>query len=144
MSNKPDTAALRGLITNKLSRYFGVTAADATEGQMYKAVVLSVKDMLANRSAEFKTAVKIQRAKRVYYLCMEFLVGKQLKNNLENLGLAEEFRAVLGEMGVSLDALYAYDPDPALGNGRSRPPGCLLYGCAVLLRLPGYRLFSLL
>ncbi len=117
MSKKPDTAALRALVTNKLSRYFGVTAADATQSQIYKSVVLAVKDMLGSRSAEFKAAVKKQRAKRVYYLCMEFLVGRQLKNNLENLGLAEEFRTILDEMGCSLDSLYEYDPDPALGNG---------------------------
>ncbi|MBR7184668.1 MAG: glycogen/starch/alpha-glucan phosphorylase [Clostridia bacterium] len=117
MINTPDTAALRALVTNKLSRYFGVTAADATESQMHKAVVLAVKDMLGSRNAAFKAKVKAERAKRVYYLCMEFLVGKQLRNNVENLGIGESLGAVLEEMGSSLEALYAYDPDPALGNG---------------------------
>ena len=117
MRNSPDLVTLRGLLTNKLSRYFGVTPADATEAQIYKAVALLVKDKLTNRSGNFRAAVKNQHAKRVYYLCMEFLVGRQLKNNLENLGLADDFRTVLEEMGISLYALYAYDPDPALGNG---------------------------
>ena len=117
MHNTPDLTTLRDLLTNKLSRYFGVSPADATEAQVYKAVVLLVKDMLTTRSGDFRAEVRRRQSKRVYYLCMEFLVGRQLKNNLENLGLAEHFRSVLTELGFSLDALYAYDPDPALGNG---------------------------
>ncbi|MBR6709514.1 MAG: glycogen/starch/alpha-glucan phosphorylase [Clostridia bacterium] len=117
MSNKPDSAAVKALITNKLSRYFGVSPADATESQLYKAVVLSIKDVLGSRAGAFKAAAKAKQAKRVYYLCMEFLVGRQLKNNLANLGMTEVYAAALGDMGVSLQALYEYDPDPALGNG---------------------------
>ncbi len=117
MHNTPDLTTLKELLTNKLSRYFGVSPADATEAQVYKAVVLLVKDMLTTRSGDFRAEVRRRRAKRVYYLCMEFLVGRQLKNNLENLGLAEHFGTVLAELGFSLDSLYAYDPDPALGNG---------------------------
>lgn len=117
MHNAPDLKTLKELLTNKLSRYFGVNPADATEAQVYKAVVLLVKDMLTTRSGDFRAEVRRRHAKQVYYLCMEFLVGKQLKNNLENLGLAEHFRSVLDEIGFSLDSLYAYDPDPALGNG---------------------------
>ncbi|MBQ8276063.1 MAG: glycogen/starch/alpha-glucan phosphorylase [Clostridia bacterium] len=117
MHNPPDLTTLKELLTNKLSRYFGVSPADATEAQVYKAVVLLVKDMLTTRSGDFRAEVRRRRAKRVYYLCMEFLVGRQLKKNLENLGLAEHFQAVLSELGFSLDSLYAYDPDPALGNG---------------------------
>ncbi|MFA6948676.1 MAG: glycogen/starch/alpha-glucan phosphorylase, partial [Eubacteriales bacterium] len=109
--------AVRDAIDTKLSRYFGTTPEDASEGQMYKAVVLTVKDILTQKRGEYHDLMKKKHAKRVYYMCMEFLVGRSLRNNIMNLGMLEPYRDVLSDMGFSLDKLYEREPDPGLGNG---------------------------
>ena len=110
-------ASIRDAITAKLARYFGTTPEEASEEQIYKSVVLSVKDILTQKRTDFKLDTKKQRGKKVYYLCMEFLVGRSLKNNLRNLGIADLYGEVLSEMGFSLDEVYTLEPDPGLGNG---------------------------
>ena len=109
--------AVKEAVTLKLSRYFGVTPQEATESQAYKAVVLTVKDMLISGRSAFHNEIKRQSCKRVYYMCMEFLLGRQLRNNLMNLGIAEEYREALKQLGFDLDAMYEHEPDPGLGNG---------------------------
>lgn len=69
------------------------------------------------KRSEFKEQVKKQRAKKVYYMCMEFLIGPSLRNNLKNLGIEDDFKNVIYDMGFSLDELYDAEPDPGLGNG---------------------------
>ena len=78
MKKLPDTAALRQMLMSKLSRYFGVTPEEASDEQVYKSVVLVTKDILTQKRADFKQNVKQQGAKKLYYLCMEFLVGRSL------------------------------------------------------------------
>ena len=107
---------LEGL-TSKLSRYFAVSPEEATKEQIYKATVLSVRDILAQKSKAFGSDVKKKQLKRVYYLCMEFLVGRSLKNDLCNLGLADDYRAALKTLGFSLDDIDEQEADPGLGNG---------------------------
>ena len=107
---------LEGL-TSKLSRYFAVSPEEATKEQIYKATVLSVRDILAQNSKAFGSEVKKKQLKRVYYLCMEFLIGRSLKNDLCNLGLADDYRAALKTLGFSLDDIYEQEADPGLGNG---------------------------
>ena len=75
------------LIEGKLSRFFGVTPAEASEEQIYKAVVMAVRDILLEKRNNYHTVVKKNKAKRVYYLCMEFLLGRSLKNSVYNLGI---------------------------------------------------------
>ncbi len=108
---------IRDSIVSKLSRYYAINPDEATELQMYKAVSLCVKDELTKKAAEFKNQYKKQHKKKLYYLCMEFLVGRQLRNNLRNLGLAEEYGEVLSELGFDIDKIYSCEPDPGLGNG---------------------------
>lgn len=107
---------LEGL-TSKLSRYFAVSPEEATKEQIYKATVLSVRDILAQKSKAFGSEVKKMQLKRVYYLCMEFLVGRSLKNDLCNLGLADDYRTALKKLGFNLDDIYEQEADPGLGNG---------------------------
>ena len=107
---------LEGL-TSKLSRYFAVSPEEATKEQIYKATVLSVRDILAQKSKAFGSEVKKKQLKRVYYLCMEFLIGRSLKNDLCNLGLADDYRTALKTLGFSLDDIYEQEADPGLGNG---------------------------
>ena len=82
-------------IEEKLANYFGVTPSDASLEQMYKAVSLTVLDDLMAKKKKFNHEVKVQKKKRVYYLCMEFLVGRSLKTNLYNLGVIDEYKKTL-------------------------------------------------
>ena len=108
---------LRESLERKLSCYLGTSPEDATKKQMYKAVILCVKDILMQKRSEFKEQVKKQQAKKVYYMCMEFLIGPSLRNNLKNLSIEDDFNRVLNDMGFSLTELYDAEPDPGLGNG---------------------------
>ena len=107
-----------GLIKSKLSKYFGVMPKEATKEQIYKAVVMCVRDMLLEKRHAFNKKYRAKGGKRVYYLCMEFLLGQSLKNNTYNLSIQDAFNAVLKkEFKCSLDDLYDLEPDAGLGNG---------------------------
>lgn len=106
------------LITGKLSRYFGVSPKEATKNQIYKAVVMCVRDILLEKRSAFNKKYREKNGKRVYYLCMEFLLGQSLKNNAYNLGIKDAFDAALkSKFSSSLEELYEQEPDAGLGNG---------------------------
>lgn len=106
------------LIKNKLSRYFGVTEKEATKQQIYKAVVMCVKDMLLEKRSAFNKKYREKGGKRIYYLCIEFLLGQSLKNNTYNLNIQDAFNGALTTMfNCKLDDLYELEPDAGLGNG---------------------------
>ncbi len=107
----------RELIQGKLSRYFGVAPSEARKDQLYKAVVMSVRDIMLEKRHKFHTVTKAAKAKRVYYLCMEFLMGRSLKNSVYNLGIGETFAEALKDYDVTLEDLYELEPDAGLGNG---------------------------
>ncbi len=117
MSKITTEKQVRESIELKLSRQFGCTAKEASREQMYKAAAMTVKDILTAKRADYKNKVNESGSKRVYYMCMEFLLGRSLKTNLCNLGLAEEYRAALASLGFELDDLYECEPDAGLGNG---------------------------
>ena len=117
MANKPTVNQIKENIEAKLSRQFGCTAAEASRDQMYKAAALTIKDILTAKRGEFKKQVNKTGSKRVYYMCMEFLLGRSLKTNVHNLGLANEYREALAALGYDLDNLYECEPDAGLGNG---------------------------
>ncbi len=104
-------------ISGKLSRYFGVLPQDATKEQMYKAVVMCVRDIRLEKRQKFNEKMRAKKAKRVYYLCMEFLLGRSLKNSIYNLNIADQYSAALQSYGITLDDLYELEPDAGLGNG---------------------------
>ena len=108
---------VKELIKGKLTRYFGVSPAEANKEQFYKAVVMSVRDILLEKRQQFHKKVKAKRAKRVYYLCMEFLLGRSLKNSLYNLNATSVFDKVVSAYGINLEDLYELEPDAGLGNG---------------------------
>ncbi len=106
------------LIKSKLSKYFGVTPSEANKEQIYKAVVMCVRDILLEKRSAFNKKYRTQGGKRVYYLCMEFLLGQSLKNNTYNLSVQDSFNAVLKKhFKCSLEELYDMEPDAGLGNG---------------------------
>lgn len=108
---------IKETIMSKLSRYYGTVPKDASAFQIYNAAILTVKDILTRKRSDFKSKVKKKGQKKVCYLCMEFLIGPSLKNNLRNLELEDVYRDVLAEMGKDLDDFYRMEPDPGLGNG---------------------------
>ena len=119
------------LLTAKLSHFMGVTPEEATDEQYYKAIALIVRDMMSAGRAEFSEEAAKAGTKKIYYLCMEFLMGRSLKNNLYNLNLTEVFDSVLADYGVKLENLYDCEPDAGLGNGGlGRLAACYLDGLA--------------
>ncbi len=108
---------VKDLIKGKLARYFGVSPAEASKDQIYKAVVISVRDILLEKRQQFHKKIKAKRAKRVYYLCMEFLLGRSLKNSLYNLSATSVFEKAVSSYGLTLEDLYELEPDAGLGNG---------------------------
>ena len=117
MSTNITEKEVKDLIKGKLSRYFGVAPAEASKEQVYKAVVMVVRDILLQKRQQFQKKVRAKRAKRVYYLCMEFLMGRSLKNSLYNLSATSVFEKVVNSYGVTLEELYDAEPDAGLGNG---------------------------
>ena len=108
---------VKDLIKDKLARYFGVSPAEASKDQIYKAVVMTVRDIMLQKRQQFHKKVKVKRAKRVYYLCMEFLLGRSLKNSLYNLSLTPVYEKAVSSYGLKLEDLYELEPDAGLGNG---------------------------
>ncbi len=117
------------LIGEKLKHNFGVSPDQASGELFYKATVLAVLDIMTKRRAAFKDEVSKEESKMVYYLSMEFLMGRSLKNNLYNLGADKVFGKALSEYGVKLENLYELEPDAGLGNGGlGRLAACFLDG----------------
>ncbi len=122
---------IKEAIRDKLSHTFGVSLQNATNEEYYKAVALIVRELMAKGRAEFQQNAVRTETKRIYYLCMEFLLGRSLKNNLYNLGLEDNMREALSEFGIKLDHLYDQEPDAGLGNGGlGRLAACFLDGLA--------------
>lgn len=119
------------LVTGKLSHFFGVSPEEATYEQFYKAVAMIVRDMMNEGQIEFEQKSHMENTKHVYYLCMEFLMGRSLKNNLYNLGLTDVFSKVLEDYNIPIEKLYESEPDAGLGNGGlGRLAACYLDGLA--------------
>jgi len=104
-------------IRGKLTRCFGVNAEEASREQLYRTAVMTVRDILEEKRAEYSEKQRKEQGKTVYYLCMEFLMGRSLKNHLMNLGLTDAYRTALEALGVSLEEIYEEESDPGLGNG---------------------------
>ena len=117
MNYNPNKQEVRENIEAKLSRYFGCTPKEASRDQMYKAVSMTVKDILTEKRGEFKHRVNDAGAKRVYYMSIEFLLGRSLKTNLNNLGIADAYEKALKDFGYDLETVYECEPDAGLGNG---------------------------
>ena len=121
----------KDLVSAKLSHYFGVSTEEATDEQFYKAVSLVVKELMHEGNREFRNKADKSDTKKIYYLSMEFLMGRSLKNNLYNLGLTKTFETALKDFGIILDKLYECEPDAGLGNGGlGRLAACYLDGLA--------------
>ncbi len=133
-----DVEALRRSFADHLQYSQGKDEHSATPRDRYLAVADTVRDRLMRRWIQTQQAYYRSDAKRVYYLSLEFLMGKALENNLINLGLLDNMKAALAGMGLDLDELAAHEPDAGLGNGGlGRLAACFLDSMATLA-LPAY------
>lgn len=117
MEYRHSVQQIKKQILAKLEHNYGVGLENATNDQLYKSVALIAREMMEQGRSEFIAEAEKKGTKQVYYLCMEFLLGRSLKNTLFNLGVEESFREALQQMDVKLDALYECEPDAGLGNG---------------------------
>ena len=112
---------------------FRRTLEEATPQQIYQAVAYSIKDDIIDNWIETHKAYAAQDKKTVYYMSMEFLMGRALGNNMINLTCYDEVREALEEMGLDLNLIEDQEPDAALGNGGlGRLAACFLDSLATL------------
>ncbi len=131
MDYKLSVEQIKEAIQDKLAHTFAVSLENATDEEYYKASVLIVRELMTKGRAEFVSNAEKTGTKQIYYLCMEFLLGRSLRNTLYNLGLEETFRKALSEYGIKLDSLYEQEPDAGLGNGGlGRLAACFMDGLA--------------
>jgi len=110
-------AELRVAILDKLMYAVGKDAAHASDHDWFVAVALAVRDRVVDRWVASTRKVYEDGRKRVYYLSLEYLIGRMLFDAMGNLGLVEASREALAGLAVDLDRLRSLEPDPALGNG---------------------------
>ncbi|HAE88971.1 MAG TPA: alpha-glucan phosphorylase [Clostridiales bacterium] len=108
---------LKKLIEDQVSRQQGILAKDATKSQMYEAVCMVVRNILTRERVEFKRKIHQGKYKQVFYMSMEFLPGRSLKNHLFNIGLTEKMTSALKQLGYDLEEIEEIEPDAGLGNG---------------------------
>ncbi|WJW75184.1 glycogen/starch/alpha-glucan phosphorylase [Thiohalobacter sp. IOR34] len=133
-----DEASLKRSIANRLIYSVGKDPYTAKPRDWYHSVAYAVRDRLIERWMETMRTYYRRDSKRVYYLSLEFLIGRTLMNSLLNMDIDEEVAAALESIGLELEALREMEPDAALGNGGlGRLAACFLDSMATL-RLPGY------
>src|SRR6266404_3663355 len=113
----PHAAELREAILNKLTYSCSKTPSNAGAYDWYLATVLAIRDRMVDRWLESEQRTERKHGKRVYYLSIEFLIGRLLFDSLINLRLLGTARAALASLDVDLDQLRKLEPDAALGNG---------------------------
>ncbi len=137
-----DKEVFKKNVLDNLKVLFRKTLETASQQEIFQAVAFEVKDLIVDRWLATQKAFKKQDAKYVYYLSMEFLMGRALGNNLINLCCYEDVAAVLEELGLDINVLEDQEPDAALGNGGlGRLAACFIeslstlnypvYGCGI-------------
>ena len=96
---------------------FQTTADDADDKQVYEALTKIVVSILKAKRRHFTVKTQSEGKKKVYYLSMEFLMGRSLKTSLYNLEIADQAAQMLKELGISINGIYEQEPDAGLGNG---------------------------
>ncbi len=140
-----DKKAFKKDVVDNVRRLYRKEFEDASAQEAYQAVALAIKDTVITNWLATEKAVNEQDPKIVYYMSMEFLMGRALGNNLINLCTYEKVKEALDELGLDLNAIEDEEPDPALGNGGlGRLAACFLdslatlnypaYGCGIRYR----------
>ena len=134
----PGVQALRDAVLAKLSYAVAKDQRSAKPRDWYLATALAVRDRMVDGWAESYRKTNDAQTKRVYYMSLEFLIGRLLFDSLSNLGLLEDMREALAGLGVDLDVLREVEPDAALGNGGlGRLAACFMESMASLA-VPAY------
>lgn len=115
----------------RLQALYSVTPEEASDKQVYQVLSSIIVEILSAKRQSFINHTHSVGGKQIYYLSMEFLMGRSLKTSLYNLEIADEVRAILKEHTINLDKVYEYEPDAGLGNGGlGRLAACYLDGLA--------------
>lgn len=117
MAKKLTIAEVQKLIEDKIERHCGIKIDEANDTQVYRAVCMVVKDILTDIRVDYKKALKKQGTKQVYYMSMEFLPGRALKNHMFNLGITDTVMKAVKALGFDIEQLCELEPDAGLGNG---------------------------
>ncbi len=112
-----DKDSIKASIIGKLQRYNGRTIAEASNQQIYRALASTVRDQIMQKWMISREERKSHNNKRLYYLSVEFLMGRSLYTNILNLVSTDAYKAAIDELGIDLDAVLKEEPEPALGNG---------------------------
>ena len=119
------------LLKDKLMSQCNVTIDAASADQIYRCLAMITRQIMSDRQKQYQSKVLGEGKKQVYYLCMEFLMGRSLRTSLFNLGLNEVAESVLADADVKIDTIYEQEPDAGLGNGGlGRLAACYLDGMA--------------
>jgi starch phosphorylase len=133
-----DPAAIRQSLADHLVYSVGKDPMLATSRDWFLAAAYAVRDRLIDQWMRTMRSYYDHDAKRVYYLSMEFLIGRALTNSMINLGIYDVFREAVADLGYDLDELQSWEVEPALGNGGlGRLAACLIDSMATL-GMPGY------
>lgn len=132
--------AIKQAIEGKLQRHFSRELHEASEDQIYQACALVIRDLLTERMVETQNQVEEHNERQVHYLCMEFLVGRSLRNNAYNLDMLMTMREALQDFGIEIEDLFEQEADPGLGNGGlGRLAACYMDAMATIgVRATGY------
>lgn len=132
-----DASSLALSIANHLKYTLAKDTSSVTPHDRYWGIALAIRDRLIERWIETQRTYYRRDVKRVYYLSMEYLVGRLLSNSMINLGLEGELRRAAEDLGCSLEDIFEIEPDPGLGNaGLGRLAACILDSMATL-QIPG-------
>ena len=119
------------ILKDKVISECGVTLDVASAEQIYRCMAMIVRQIMSDRQKQFQAKTLGEGKKQVYYLCMEFLMGRSLRTSLFNLGLNEVAEQVLADADIKIDTIYEQEPDAGLGNGGlGRLAACYLDGMA--------------
>ena len=144
-SIKFDKELFKRSVLNNVKTLYRRTLEEATQQQIFQAVSYAIKDVIVDNWMTTQKEYEKQDPKMVYYMSMEFLMGRALGNNLINLQAYSEVKEALNELGVDINVVEDQEPDPALGNGGlGRLAACFLdslatlgyaaYGCGIRYR----------
>ncbi|MDR7031682.1 glycogen/starch/alpha-glucan phosphorylase [Mesorhizobium sp. BE184] len=117
LPDNPDPQTLAAEILKALKYRLGKDTTVATQHDWLAASIVVIRDRIIDHWIEATKETYAQQEKRVYYLSLEFLIGRLMRDAFSNLGLMETMREALGALGVDLDTVAALEPDAALGNG---------------------------
>mgnify|MGYP001135315884 CR=1 FL=1 len=145
MSKRFDKKTFKAAVIDNVRVLFRKTLEEASQQQVFQAVSYAVKDVIIDNWMATQKVLEKEDPKTLYYMSMEFLMGRALGNNLINLTAYKEVKEALSEMGFNLDEIEDQEPDAALGNGGlGRLAACFLdslatlgypaYGCGIRYR----------